>query len=873
MPEVNLQQVKGQTNLSKWKDQRYSRVERGRRKLETSATEQHKITEFYPILNEVEILLKKNKQLQQELHDALFGNKIMESAEKEKVTSHFLKTLYKTALSNANKKKGGHRYGNDEDGLKDFASYLFVITGKKSYETLYSNLQDAFPSITTVARHIKSSVDTIKEGEFRFSALKKFLVEGGYPLTVWLSEDATRILGRPQFDEKNNIIVGLVPPLNEKGLPEIFAFPATTAAVIESYFQEYEVAGYAYAILAQPLMDNAPAFCLCLFGTDNKFTSQDIMRRWEWIVDEAAKEGIQVVGFSADGDPKLLKSMNVKCFSRPTAQNLWSNWFLGNLEATHFCFQDFVHIATKLRTRLLKPSVVLPMGKYFVSPSHILELLSTVNKSFHGVSSSDLDTTDKMNYRSMEKIWSARVTELLSQKVPESQATVIYLDLSRTMVTSFTSKSLSPLERVAGVWKMVFFLRCWIYWLQQNNFSPTENFITSNTYHCIEVDAHNLLLILRFFRANQMDALFLPFLMSSQTCEEFFRTARSMTSTESTVVNFTLLEFLYRTRRIDLQTFVKHKLNQSYCFPRNKRATALADEGPSEPFVLPRDDEIQKVVETALCEALALCRSLGMIIPNYAKVHEHIALKLNRTTELKEDIGVDDDEDCELESEREDATDGEASSSKEDSFSDSLDSGEVFENGTLDNANTDNRRKNLYVEIKDESGNVTRIKKTTFIWQLDVKRNNLSSDRIQRVKNKVNGKAAANKEWLPTDVCSREETISVTDWCAFKFKSQSKFLIGRVLSFSYLTGRNRSFSLPSAPVKTPEGVKGRGLGCLCDWYTLNRGGKISKCSLNNVTHYDIENYICTLARPKLQSSEIIFDAAVYRLIANMMNKY
>ena len=46
---------------------------------------------------------------------------------------------------------------------------------------------------------------------------------------------------------------------------------------------------------------------------------------------------------------------------------------------------------------------------------------------------------------------------------------------------------------------------------------------------------------------------FLPWLLGSQACEQTFRAARSMTGTFSTVINFTLLGFLHRLHRLQIQ--------------------------------------------------------------------------------------------------------------------------------------------------------------------------------------------------------------------------------------------------------------------------------------------------------------------------------
>ena len=84
----------------------------------------------------------------------------------------------------------------------------------------------------------------------------------------------------------------------------------------------------------------------------------------------ALQYGIEILGFSADGDAKLLKAMLFNIVDSTVSK--WQ-WFQGSLEAKTFCVLDTVHAGTKLKTRLLKPSGVLPMGKlYFASSGHIL---------------------------------------------------------------------------------------------------------------------------------------------------------------------------------------------------------------------------------------------------------------------------------------------------------------------------------------------------------------------------------------------------------------------------------------------------------------------------------------------------------------------
>ena len=76
-------------------------------------------------------------------------------------------------------------------------------------------------------------------------------------------------------------------------------------------FKTTPVSKYAYIYVAQPLKESTPSFCLACIGTDNRFTGDEILKRWNYILQEAQKCDIQVVSFSADGDSRLMRAMRV----------------------------------------------------------------------------------------------------------------------------------------------------------------------------------------------------------------------------------------------------------------------------------------------------------------------------------------------------------------------------------------------------------------------------------------------------------------------------------------------------------------------------------------------------------------------------------
>jgi hypothetical protein len=89
------------------------------------------------------------------------------------------------------------------------------------------------------------------QGHLYILECKEFLVKRGLPLVVSISEDATRILSKVEFDPKTNSLVGLVGKLDDNGLPMKIAFPADTPELFVKYFDLHNKANNAILIMAQ----------------------------------------------------------------------------------------------------------------------------------------------------------------------------------------------------------------------------------------------------------------------------------------------------------------------------------------------------------------------------------------------------------------------------------------------------------------------------------------------------------------------------------------------------------------------------------------------------------------------------------------------
>jgi hypothetical protein len=76
--------------------------------------------------------------------------------------------------------------------------------------------------------------------------------------------------------------------------------------------------------------------------------------------------------------------------------------------------------------------------------------------------------------------------------------------------------------------------------MSDSAYSLGTSFVSLNSYLCIEINAHALILLI--IRLGNRKELFKPWLCGSQSCESYFRTARSCTPTESTQVTHQILK-------------------------------------------------------------------------------------------------------------------------------------------------------------------------------------------------------------------------------------------------------------------------------------------------------------------------------------------
>lgn len=110
-----------------------------------------------------------------------------------------------------------------------------MISGKLAYETLRANNMAAIPSLSVIDGYILRKKSYYIEGEIRANELLQYLVDLKLPKIVALSEDATRITGRVQYNSRSNDIIGFPLPIDKSGLPMPGIYMARCASVIEGF--------------------------------------------------------------------------------------------------------------------------------------------------------------------------------------------------------------------------------------------------------------------------------------------------------------------------------------------------------------------------------------------------------------------------------------------------------------------------------------------------------------------------------------------------------------------------------------------------------------------------------------------------------------
>lgn len=417
------------------------------------------------------------------------------------------------------------------------------------------------------------------------------------------------------------------------------------------------------------------------------------------------------------------------------------------------------------------------MGNHTVSMKPLNELLSSSSKLFHGLVSSDLNPRDHQNFSSCWRISRDEISEAL-KSVGDSGATSIYLKLIRSIIDAYIEKSTTLIDRIFHSWKSVFISRLWFLWIDimgkkrldklaielTKNFDERpqlpakeiqQYFLTLQAVYSIELNAHCLVyLVLLVLEGKLPEETLSIERFNSQSAEAIFRSARSFSSSCSSGVNFTVLQFLNNIDKLSLFQKIKSRQEQLSSpflqFPiHHKIKSGISSSNPAPSNSLPTHEMIERIIYRAFETATEYFEQLGVMdylrnknVYNIDDVNDHIRTLFNRK-KILDGFSLDTDND-DSSGEYIDSTDsiigaatsGENSDEEENNsvlrFHDDPDSLQPTFRGMRICDNVPPHLLQSYFKVRI-NGRYKFIHKSSACWILTENRQKLSSDRTRRV--------------------------------------------------------------------------------------------------------------------------------------------
>jgi len=569
----------------------------------------------------------------------------------------FLIAFVENIFSNLLKNKNNYRYS---ETVLNFAKCLYVLAGRNAYEFIRLNLPGGLPSLFTLDDSFAKANSCIEEGEFRYNVLRDHQSTFGYDIAV-CSEDATAVIKKITYNAATNTFTGFSAPL-QHGIPVSHHFQTDSLDKLKEWFENKDKAKYLNIHMIQPLLSStlySSPFLLSAYGISNDFKAVDVLHRWLWTFEKSRESNVRIVAFSTDCDSRYLlamrlatgyfaKYLNTSISNHVDALEIdlpkdWSAWFFMQSHQVFFCFQDPTHLCTKLRNRMLSDTASLLIGKEEVSINVLMELIENKSKLAHGLVKSDIDPKDKQNYGSCFKITCDDVFVAL-EDIDGSLATRIYLLLLRSIMLAYMEYNTPIIDRIYHSWFAVFFCRIWQTWLQIIDkkdligyYSEEEKnnlFITVPAHFSIEINAHTLLGICLLVRQHDLPESALQIWnYHSQSCESTFRLTRSMSGAFSSVVNFTIEQFLKRAGKLSVLTDIESKSasGQLDCplqftkHHKRRRKNAASERSVSNSSVdILTNDNIEKTICRAFDDAYKLLSKLDVNIPLEKRKKKHV---------------------------------------------------------------------------------------------------------------------------------------------------------------------------------------------------------------------------------------------------------
>ena len=296
--------------------------------------------------------------------------------------------------------------------------------------------------------------------------------------------------------------------------------------------------------------------------------------------------------------------------------------------------------------------------------------------------------------------------------------------------------------------------------------SKSKYFITRPAYLSAEINAHNLLYLILLVQQKQLPPQVLhAHTFSSQSCESIFRNTRALSGIYSTIVNFTVHDFLRRSQRLSLLNDIKFKqLNDgsvnNLAFPvhhkhRHDRHSLLTQSQTEIDQI-----DVEQIIIEAYNEAVDILNDLGILnllkdkhVLDLKLLSEYVFKYLNSNSKMYDysfQLMNTDDEEFEIDDDVDDDNDYDATTTDLNMDDDSDDFSYSDEDEQDDARNwIDTRKENFTgmkvfntvqshmehsyfeVTINDDT---KYIHKETACWLLTEEKSKISNDRLLRVQ-------------------------------------------------------------------------------------------------------------------------------------------
>lgn len=230
-----------------------------------------------------------------------------------------------------------------------------------------------------------------------FDGLKKFIIERNLSSSVSLAGDAAKIVENVRFDIKSNTLIGLTAPFSElTGLPLENFHKADSAEHIYNSILSYPKASMVECLIARPNTTNSPCYLLGYFFTDLSYTHTDKKHRIEYCYRELQKREIKMLCEVTDGESISMASQK-RFVNFGVIYSAFGLELAADYTSMIVSGQDPEHGLKKMKNKFY--TSVLRLGEKNASIAHLEILLKEFPKGRHGLTKTDLNVEDRMDYR------------------------------------------------------------------------------------------------------------------------------------------------------------------------------------------------------------------------------------------------------------------------------------------------------------------------------------------------------------------------------------------------------------------------------------------------------------------------------------------